>query len=371
MLVSDKIIHLTSVHARYDTRIMLKECVSLAQQGYDVSMIAADGKGDEVKDGVKIIDVGPKNGGRLSRMTRTIIMIYKKAKELDGKIYHFHDPELLPVGFLLRSNKRCVIYDVHEDYPRLILSKYWIHTFFRKMFSFTFELFENYIASRLNAVVCATPFILNRFQCINPMSINVSNFPIAKEFFSVNKEKAFSCSICYPGLIKREYGINELIESLARLQDVKLILCGPFESQAYADELKSMPGWKFVDYRGVIGHDEVATILASCAAGMVTLLPSATNNYSLPIKMFEYMAAGLPVIASNFPLWKEIIEKNKCGICVNPLNPDEIATAINWVLQNPSDAAEMGKNGSKAVLEKYNWEVESHKLISFYEQLLK
>ena len=83
------------------------------------------------------------------------------------------------------------------------------------------------------------------------------------------------------------------------------------------------------------------------------------------------MAAGLPVIASNFPLWKEIVEKNKCGICVNPLNPREIAAAINWVLLNPTDAAEMGKNGSTAVLEKYNWEAESCKLIHFYEQLLK
>ena len=83
------------------------------------------------------------------------------------------------------------------------------------------------------------------------------------------------------------------------------------------------------------------------------------------------MAASIPVIASNFPLWKEIVEKNKCGICVNPLNPREIAAAINWVLQNPADAAEMGRNGRKTIEEKYNWETESRKLISFYEQLLK
>ena len=83
------------------------------------------------------------------------------------------------------------------------------------------------------------------------------------------------------------------------------------------------------------------------------------------------MAAGLPVIASNFPLWKEIVEKNKCGICVNPLSPREIAAAINWMLQNPTDAAEMGRNGRKAVLEKYNWEAESKKLIKFYEEIFQ
>jgi glycosyltransferase involved in cell wall biosynthesis len=367
--MSKKVCILTSVHSPFDVRIFQKEARSLVKAGYEVTLIAQHDK-EEIVDGVRIVNL-QRQSNRIKRMTKTVWEVYQKARTVDADIYHFHDPELLPIGLILRKGKRCVIYDAHEDYPRLILSKHWIHHIIRKTLSSVFEFFEDYVAKRINAIVCATPYILDRFKLINPTSIDVNNFPIQTDFFSSSKEKTFSRSICFPGLIARSYGINELIGSIEVLHNVKLILCGPFESQAYADELKSMPGWKFVDYRGVIGHGEVVTILASCAVGVVTLLPSATNNYSLPIKMFEYMAAGLPVIASNFPLWKEIIEKNKCGICVNPLNPDEIATAINWVLQNPSDAAEMGRNGSKAVLEKYNWEVESRKLISFYEQLLK
>jgi len=82
------------------------------------------------------------------------------------------------------------------------------------------------------------------------------------------------------------------------------------------------------------------------------------------------MAEGLPVIASNFDLWKEIVEKNKCGLCVNPLNPEEIAEAVKYILNNPKEAEIMGKNGIKAVENKYNWGSESKKLINFYAELM-
>ena len=93
-------------------------------------------------------------------------------------------------------------------------------------------------------------------------------------------------------------------------------------------------------------------------------MPNHVN--ALPNKMFEYMSAGLPVIASNFPLWKEIVEGNKCGLTVNPLSPKEIAEAIRYLLAHPEEARKMGENGRKAVLEKYNWDNESRKLMVFY-----
>ena len=371
MLTKHKIIHLTSVHGRYEIRTFLKECISLARYGYDVSIIIADGQGDAIKDGVKIYDAGPKTGGRLSRMTKTVRKIYKKAKELDGDVYHFHDPELIPVGLKLKKQGKKVIYDVHEDYGENIKNKKWLPKILRITVANIFDRYEKKAAKAFDGIVTATPHILNRFSHINPFSVDIKNYPIQKSFIPLSRKETYSASICFTGLICKSYGISELLVSLELLNNVNLILCGPFESQAYADELKLMDGWKFVDYRGIVDYDEVKRIFASCAIGMVALLPNTTNNYSLPIKMFEYMAAGLPVISSNFPLWKEIVEKNNCGICVNPLKVQEIAEAINWVLQNPADAAEMGRNGRKAVLEKYNWETESKKLIKFYEEILQ
>jgi hypothetical protein len=91
-----KVVHLTSVHQRYDIRIFVKMCSSLATHGFDVSMIVADGLGGEVKSDVSIIDVGVKTGGRLSRMINAVKRVYEKAIELDADICHFHDPELIP-----------------------------------------------------------------------------------------------------------------------------------------------------------------------------------------------------------------------------------------------------------------------------------
>ena len=104
-------------------------------------------------------------------------------------------------------------------------------------------------------------------------------------------------------------------------------------------------------------------------AGLVTFYPLPNHVDAQPNKMFEYMSSGLPVIASNFPLWKKIIEGNKCGLCVDPLDPAAIAKAIDYIVSHPDEARAMGENGKRAVYEKYNWGVESEKLISLYRSL--
>ena len=364
-----KICILTSVHTPFDIRIFQKEARTLAKAGYLVTLIAQHDK-EDVVNGIRIINL-QRQTNRIKRMTKTVWEAYRKARKVDADIYHFHDPELIPVGLKLKKQGKKVIYDVHEDYGENIKNKGWLPKILRKTVAKIFDRYEKKAAKSFDGIVTATPHILNRFSHINSFSVDIKNYPIQNSFIPLSRKETCSDSICFTGLISRSYGINELLVSLELLNNVHLILCGPFESQAYADELKLMAGWEFVDYRGIVEYDEVKRIFSNCAVGMVALLPNTTNNYSLPIKLFEYMAAGLPVIASNFPLWKEIVEKNGCGICVNPLNSKEIADAITWVLKNPSQAAEMGRNGRKAVLEKYNWETESKKLIKFYEEILQ
>jgi len=122
---------------------------------------------------------------------------------------------------------------------------------------------------------------------------------------------------------------------------------------------------------GKVKHEEVYTILPRCHVGMAILHPTPNNIESVVTKLFEYMAVGLPVIASNFPLYKELIEGNNCGLTVDPLNPREIAQAVEYLIEHPDEARKMGENGRKAVVVKYNWETESKKLIDVYEDLLK
>lgn len=155
-----------------------------------------------------------------------------------------------------------------------------------------------------------------------------------------------------------------MVQSGARLQ-----LAGKFNEPAVEAAAHADKGWQRVDALGFVGRDDVREILSRCVGGLVTFLPSPSHIDAQPNKMFEYMSAGVPVIGSNFPLWKEIIEGNQCGLCVDPLDPKAIAEAIDYLVLHPAEAEQMGRNGQKAVQEKYNWFIEEQKLLYFYRSL--
>lgn len=364
-----KVCHLTSVHPKTDTRIFYKECKTLVNAGYDVSLIVQNDK-DEVIDGVKIISIDtPKN--RKERMLHTSRQVYKKALEHNADIYHFHDPELISIGLRLKRKGKKVIYDIHEDVPRQILSKQWIPTFLRKTISWTVERIENYAAKRFDYILTATPYIRDRFLKTNRNSIDVNNFPLLSELHIPNtnwnsKEKL----VCYVGGIDRVRGIQEMVQAIGKTP-YSMLLAGNFESSAERDIAAQKGGWRQVIELGHINRTEVKDVLARSIAGLVLFHPEPNHISAQPNKMFEYMSAGIPVIASHFPLWKEIIEGNNSGICVDPLNENEIANAINWIIDNPGQVKQMGENGRKVVGEKYNWEQEGIKLLRIYEELMQ
>ena len=175
------ITHLTSAHQRYDTRIFIKMCSSLAEHGFDVSLVVADGLGDEIKNKVNIVDVGVKSGGRLSRMTKTVNKVFKKAVELDVDIYHLHDPELIPIGLKLKRLGKKVIFDSHEDVPKQMIGKPYLNAPLRRLIGAVYGVYENYACAKFDAIITATPFIRDKFLLINPNTIDVNNFPLLEE----------------------------------------------------------------------------------------------------------------------------------------------------------------------------------------------
>lgn len=368
-----KVFVLTTVHGRYDVRIFLKQCQSLASQGHDVTLVVQDGRGNEAKGGVKILDLGAPPASRIARILLSPWRLYRLLGSLPADIIHFHDPEILPFGLFLKKLKGVVvIYDSHEDVPRQILAKHWVPPLLRGTVSRLFESFEDFVARRLDAVVCATPFIAGRFRKTNSQSIDINNYPLLQEFSSLSPSTTVSegRTVSYIGVIAPERGLKELLEALVLLKDVKLLLCGPFVSTAYEEELRALPGWQFVDYRGVVGRGEVVRVLQGCSLGMVTLLPSPNQTESLPIKMFEYMAAQLPIVASDFPLWRQIVRDCNCGLCVDPESPEKIAGAIDQLLSDRESSRKMGAAGREAVMSRFNWSIESRKLLDLYQHLL-
>ncbi len=362
-----KIVHLTSVHPPSDTRIFLKECSSLAEVGYPVTLVVPHSK-SFMSRGVEVVAV-PKCSGRLGRMLKTTWSVYRAGWRERGCIYHFHDPELVPIALLLKMQGKKVIYDVHEDVPRQILSKYWISPQARWLVSQLTEIIEDIAAKKFDALVLATPSIKKRFESLNKNSINVNNYPILGELESPKRSKK-EPAFAYVGGVTAIRGLLEMVQAMDSV-DAQLLVAGKFAGPNLREKVEQMPGWQNVKVMGHLDRPQVAELLSRSVAGLVLFHPEPNHVNAQPNKMFEYMSAGLPVIASNFPLWKEIIEGSSCGICVDPLNPLEISQAMQWILDNPEQAQEMGRNGYKAVVEKYNWDVEAIKLKKLYQDLLQ
>lgn len=365
-----EVVHLTSVHSRYDIRIFVKMCSTLAANGYKVTLVVADGLGDESKYNISIIDVGAKSDGRFARMTKTIWHIYNKAKALNGDVYHFHDPELIPIAIMLKNLGKRVIFDAHEDLPRQILAKPYLSTPVKIVLSKVLECYERWACSRFDGIIAATPFILNKFLKINPNSIDVCNFPLLKEFVNTSNLPRKSNEVAYLGRISRIRGINEILDALDYCPNVRLNLAGCFSNKTFEEQLKHHHSWSKVNNLGFLDRKQVSEVLSKSTVGLVTLHPTINYTVSLPIKMFEYMAVGIPIISSNFPLWLEIVEGNQCGLCVDPTNPTAIAEAIQYLIDHPDKAEEMGKNGRRAIEQRYNWSVEECKLLNIYKGLL-
>lgn len=374
MNISDKkikVCHLTSAHKANDIRIFHKEACSLASSGlFEVYLIAVNAEEKQINN-VNVVSAKTKSTSRLLRILNHSKAVYKKALEIDAEIYHFHDPELLPYGLKLQRKGKIVIYDSHEDVPRQILGKHWIPSILRKTIATIYEKYEDYVSSKLSFIVVSTPTIKNRFSKVNIQCEAICNYPILKENIEIPSWTNRGNSICYIGGITKIRGIVQLVNSLKLMPNVRLNLAGAFSPTSLKNELQEIESWSNVDDLGYVNRDEIIEILNKSKVGMVTLLPQENYIDSLPIKMFEYMYAGIPVVASNFPLWESIVNENQCGVCVDPYNEEEIAIKTLELLKDDDKAEKMGKNGREAVIKYFNWENEEKKLIEIYLKLSK
>jgi hypothetical protein len=372
--MSRRICQITTVHIRKDGRIFHKECVSLAEQGYDVTLLVNDGRGDECDQGVQLLDIGGYSG-RIKRVLgaqpKALIMALRQRAD----VYHFHDPELIGIGLLLRLLGKRVVYDVHEDLPNDILAKPWIPPLLRKTIAKFSAFMERVAARRFAACVCTTPTIQGRFSASGGRdTVLLRNYPITQAAEPVESSEcsgsATDVRLCYAGGISDARGLRQMIE-LADATQTRLCLMGPIRG-VVMEELMALPGWQYVDYLGMLSKEEVEReYCRQPAIGLVILLPGYGYDEALPIKLFEYMLFGLPVVCSHFPLWRSIVSKNDCGIAVDPEDVNQISEVILALKSDPERMLSMAARGRKAVLEKYSWVAERTKLFDLYDRLLQ
>jgi len=369
-----KIVHLTSVHKAFDVRVFHKECKSLARSGKHVVLIVPHPR-DEVVESVEVKGIRI-SGGRLVRMTRTVWSLYREALRQNGDVYHFHDPELIPLGLLLSARGKTVVYDIHEDAPADILHKDYIPRRLRQPLTWSVRKLEDVACRRFSGLIAATPTIAKRFHSVNPNIVVVHNFPMLDEIAPTvdlpwNERPP---AVAYIGSISERRGIHEILQALALLPSAnptQMMLAGPFSPAELRTELMGLPGWARVKYLRVLDPPSVANLLSRVRLGLLVLRPEPNFCNAMPIKLFEYMAAGIPVIASDFSLWSQIIGEAGCGLLVDPQDPQAIARAMEYLLSHDAEAEAMGRRGRQAASELYNWNSEERVLLKFYSELLE
>lgn len=359
-----KICHFTSVHNCDDVRIFLKESCSLAQEGNEVYLVA-EGTDKQV-NGINVVGCGIKPEGRKARFLDFAQKIYRKALELDCDIYHFHDPELLPYGIKLKKAGKKVIFDSHEDVPAQIMSKYWIPAPFRWGVSKLYKAYESYAVAKFDAVITATPAIAKKFEGRAKRVVVINNYPRLDDIvFQTIPFEERPAAVCYAGGLDAIRGGKVMVEALADLQDVELILAGPCD-----ENIKGIISQgKNVKYMGQVNRKRINDMYGDSIAGLVLLQPLERYKVSKPVKMYEYMAAGLPFICSDFPSWRKLVNDTGAGICVPWNDVDAIREAICRLVNNRELAQNMGRQGRKFVKEKYNWNIEARKLLELYENI--
>jgi glycosyltransferase involved in cell wall biosynthesis len=360
------VVHFSSVHRPFDVRIFEKQCRSLAADGWDVTFVVPH-TGDDQRAGVTIRAV-PRVRSRALRMVLTTTRVALRVLRLRADIYHFHDPELLPLGILLKLLGRRVVYDSHEDLPRVIPNKPYLAPFLRRPIGRACELLENWCARRFDAVVAATDHIGVRFEGVGARTVVVANHPQLNDFPPPPERWDKENAVCYVGGISRIRGILEIIDA-AELAGVRLILAGQFISEELRAEAMARPGWKWVEELGMISRDATVQVMRRSFAGLVVLHATPNHIVSEPNKMFEYMAAGLPVIASDFPLWRRFVENEGAGVVVDPMDRARVAEEIRKLRDNPEHARQLGIRGRHAVEEIYNWVPQYKKLRALYAEI--
>ncbi|WP_168187216.1 glycosyltransferase [Salinibacterium sp. UTAS2018] len=362
------VVHVSSAHPWTDNRIHYRECVSLQKTGYDVHLIAIESAVEAPKTAVHVVALP-----RLPRLKRVVfgsVRAVRHGLKTRASIFHLHDPELVWAVPLLRLLGKKVIFDAHEDLPIQVLSKEYLAPWSR-----TLMKAAAYAAVGLmkmsNHVIAATETIAGRFP-EDRVSV-VHNYPPLRAVESAatpvaEREKL----LVYVGAMGATRGAAQMVDTLNSPSfpaDWRLELAGSM-APALADELGAAPGWSRVNFHGPVPPDEARNIILSARVGLVVLQGSRAYRESLPTKMFEYFAAGVPVIASDFPLWRSIIERYECGLLVNENSPVEIADAVAAYAANPVLLEQHSRNARKAATDVFNWTQEVPTLEAVYQRVL-
>jgi len=378
----NKVVHLGYMHNVFDTRIFQKECKSLVNKTdmkiYFLTSTRNSSMTNGEIEGVNIYTIKLLK----KRVWRLIVYLHdvkKKCREIDANIYHIHEPVLLPLISFFKKHGKKVIYDKHEDTYDDVKNQ------FAKRFGNKFGIlianlvvkYELHCISICDGYIYATPTnaLPPNNKCMNYALI--PNYPILDESNKMNIDKVPNkFSLCYAGGVSDLWSILEIVDILNKIndKDINFVVAGRSNDE-YISAINRIDNNACFEYRGLVSFNEVSSLYLSGSIGMAVLkrrLGKLNECGTLAnTKIFEYMQCGLPVIFTDFTIWKNIQLEYDFGIPVDPDNKEEIKNAILFLKNNPAIAKEKGEAGRRAIVEKYNWHNSEITFVNLYDKIMR
>lgn len=371
-----RICHLCSAHPVDDSRVFHRMCMSLAAAGYDVHLIAASERSETYRlRGVTIhpLPICPSRGRRFARRSRVAQM----AADLKPDLFHVHEPELLG-STIFCAGSRPVVYDVHESYLDVLTESDWIPPWARPFVRFAWDRWERHFVPQCAGIVAATDHIAERYLSLHPRVVSIRNFTdvsIEPQPSKLADRDGRTCVLA--GTLHPDRNLGNTIRALGLLRrrgiKARLWLAGRI-SDSYKHEVLAFARReevnKQVQYFGILPRADAVSLQNSASIGLVNFLATPNSIHSLPIRMLECMALGLPLVYSNFPAFEKIAGSCGGGIAVDPTEPEQTANAIECLISNPKLAWQMGQAGMNAARQQFNWNTERFKLLDLYQNIL-
>ena len=372
-----RIAHLTISHGPFDVRIFQKEARTLAAAGHEVHVMTP-GPAPAFAHGIHL-HVLPDVGGPSAyfwRVWRRAPSILRAAKAVDADVYHLPDPALIPVALLLQRRGAKIVYDAHEDRPRQARTKYRAEgrPIVGAVSSLLWRVLEAVGKRRFDGFAAVTPTIAATYP--PGKTVVLANYPQLGEFASLRPTPYDERpnDILYCGSLNRFRSIHRAVEAIGLVAPelgARLVLIGGFKRAhpGYQEELERLDGSGRVVFAGHKPRAEVVEALGRARVGLTMLSARPEHVDAMGNKTFEYMAAGLPVIAPDFPVWREVVADIGAGLVADSEDPAALAAAMEALLRDPERAQAMGRRGAEAVATTYNWQSEGAKLTALYEGL--
>jgi glycosyltransferase involved in cell wall biosynthesis len=368
----------------HDTRVE-KEARTLSDEGWRVTVVADAGPdlpSREVRDGVDVLRV-PRSGPPIPGLRFLLheLRLARVLESLGPEALHAHDSNaLLPVALAARRIGRPFVYDAHELWlhrPRR--GRGWLYS---ALFSVYYRLLHRWAIPRASATVTVSPPIarhLERHYGLPSVHL-VPNYPEPPREPRRHEIRSLPPGglpamvpiILHLGGIMAERGLDALVDALPGMRsDAHVVLLGEGEHWGVLERRARERGVaERLHRRGPVPSADVIGYAASATVGIQTTPPTGLNNrYSLPNKLFQYMAAGIPVVASDFSQVREIVEASRCGLVVDTTRPELIAAVVNRILSDEEEARAMGEQGRQAVIDRYNWATSAEALVQVYRSL--